>query len=79
MHYLVSSTNKHVFWCPKGTKLQANPEPSKRDGWYFWDEAGQLGGGPYDSEVEADHHLMRYVEEVLGIGEAAQAKSLLNE
>lgn len=60
----LQSKHKHVFWCPKGTDLDGTP--SKVDGWYFWDETGQLGGGPYPTEGEAHASLGRYSAELNG-------------
>lgn len=60
---LVTRTND-IFWCPKGTDL--DDTPSRADGWYFWDEVGQLGGGPYPTENEAVASFGRYCAELRG-------------
>ncbi len=53
--------SKHVFH-HGGGQLQ---ETEHAAGWYWWDEAGMLGGGPHPDAGTADAELRRYVREVL--------------
>ncbi len=61
---IMTAKNGQTFWCPKGTDLDGMP--SKVSGWYFWDETGQLGGGPYPTESEAVASFGRYIAELRG-------------
>jgi hypothetical protein len=57
---LNSTKHDHVFWAPYGASCGVNDGETTRQGWYFWDEAGQLGGGPYETEDLAAEALSRY-------------------
>lgn len=50
---------KTVFYNPINNNIQ---EENKPEGWYFWDELGLLGGGPYKTEEEAIEALNKYAE-----------------
>lgn len=69
---LESQHFEHIFWCPKGTCLEDSV--TERDGWYFWDEVGHLGGGPYDTEQEAQRQLVEYCRVVLEVVVPAHAE-----
>lgn len=58
---LTSSKSRHVFWCPPGMLLQ---DQTAVGGWYFWDEVGGLGGGPYLTEKAAIDGLDAYVRQL---------------
>ena len=57
MTRLNSDMNPHVFWSPFGALCE---NTRLKEGWYFWDEAGLLGGGPYHSEQQAINELNKY-------------------
>ena len=40
--------------------------------WYFWDETGSVGGGPYDSREDADAGLAYYAKTQLAPREEKQ-------
>ena len=54
---------KHVVWFAKGSLIE---DEVLDEGWYFWDESGMLGGGPYPTEVDAADQLKLYCYQVLG-------------
>ena len=55
---MINSRNfEHVVWVPQGTSYESD---SLNEGWYFWDEIGNLGGGPYKTEKEAVDKLNEY-------------------
>ncbi len=43
-------------------------------GWYFWDEVGLLGGGPYATEQECRERLSAYGKSLMG-GEEPQPQA----
>jgi hypothetical protein len=45
-----SQENKYVFRLIEAYEIQGS---MRAPGWYYWDEAGQLGGGPYQDEDAA--------------------------
>jgi len=57
MNLLKSPNNQHVFWAPQGALVQ---DQTLHQGWFFWDEVGLLGGGPYVSEAAAIKALQAY-------------------
>ena len=62
---MIDSMNfKHVFWVPQGTyyKSEGFGNDYLDEGWYFWDEAGLLGGGPYKTEEYASEKLDEYAK-----------------
>lgn len=46
---------------PPGTLIE---EKTIEGGWYFWDEADLLGGGPYPTEKEALIKLNEYADQL---------------
>jgi hypothetical protein len=68
--------NKNVFWSPAGT--QTEMDGPLAGGWYFWDEAGLIGGGPYLSEQMAIDALSRYARDVLVIKPKRKKRMLAN-
>lgn len=53
----ISTRSQHVFYASPGEKLEDTTSPG---GWYYWDEAGLLGGGPFATEDEAIAALDAY-------------------
>ena len=56
-----SRNDSKVYWFPQGAYHDAN-EPELQEGWYFYDEVDDLGGGPYSTERMAIDGLTRYCE-----------------
>lgn len=56
-----SKKNKHVFCVRKKGWLQGQ---KVKEGWYFWDEAGLLGSGPYATEKLASEALGEYAKQL---------------
>jgi len=57
--YLKSGETSNVFWAPPGMLCQND---TLIGGWYFWDEVGQLGGGPFHTESTAIGELRKYAQ-----------------
>ena len=53
----------HIVWFADGTRME---DDDLKEGWYFWDESGMLGGGPYGTELDAADQLNLYCRQVLG-------------
>lgn len=51
------------FVCSSGEEIQGH---YAWPGWYFWDEVGLLGGGPYSTKDEARRKLNEYCLNALG-------------
>lgn len=43
----IKEYEKYVFYVPEKIAIQAE---DVEQGWYFWDETGVIGGGPYPNE-----------------------------
>ncbi len=56
-----SEKNDHVFCVRKKGWLQNH---KVKEGWYFWDETGMLGGGPYATEKLANEMLSEYANQL---------------
>ena len=54
-----SKNYPHVFQLTETTELNGEDRPFA-PGWYFWDEVGYVGGGPYETEEEANKQLDSY-------------------
>lgn len=63
-----SKLNKHVFYSQNAQRLDDSGRLFQA-GWYFWDEVGLLGNGPYQSEQDAINGLKDYAENCLASGE----------
>jgi len=48
---------RYIFWLPSGANLQG---AERFEGWYYWNECGLLGGGPYATELLALEALRDY-------------------
>jgi hypothetical protein len=55
---ITSSQRADVFWVPEGTYYHGQ---LLKQGWYFWDEAAVLGGGPFDDEYSAIREFDLYL------------------
>ena len=53
------TTNPDRVFHHEGGSLQEMDSPA---GWYWWDEAGLLGGGPYPDKETAERSLDNYVK-----------------
>jgi len=55
---VLNSTNyRYIFWLPSGAHVQGQ---DCFEGWYFWDECGLIGGGPFATELLALDALRDY-------------------
>lgn len=64
-----STKYPNVFCVPQGKLVILDQRDMKpySPGWYFWaEDEASVGGGPYDSDEEADREMRRYACEVLG-------------
>jgi predicted RNA-binding Zn-ribbon protein involved in translation (DUF1610 family) len=48
---------RNVWWYPQG---YLHDEEPLEEGWYFYDEAQLLGGGPYKNEITAISAINEY-------------------
>jgi len=51
----------NVFWAPAGTTIQ---DRVLYAGWYWWDEVGLLGGGPFPTDQLANEDMTKYMEKL---------------
>lgn len=56
-----SIKDNNVFFARQGEVIYGSTAPLEQ-GWYFWDEAGQIGGGPHPTEDAAITALQEYVK-----------------
>lgn len=56
---MIESTFQNIIWFPDGAWVQGR---TIRGGWYFWDEVGLLGAGPYSSELDAKSAFDKFCE-----------------
>ncbi len=60
---MTDSDDRYFVYFPEGTEDDLGQPVNS--GWYFWDEAGLLGWGPYDTKEQAREGLNEYCEVVL--------------